>query len=706
MAAAAATVDYVPRASGRNRLVGLYPPIASMTATGDSMSGADIVVNRHHDRSGKAHRRVMRRRARAGAFVAVLAAVAGLLTLAPPASAATAPPVLWTFSAAKPYSGNAAGYFLADRDKYCPAGKPISSSLTLPKALANARSAVVTLAGSQAVNAFAHSATAESATASRAAAVGMFAGRKPVPALLALLRVHQLQPNDPSILASISALLNILGYPKESLTIVRAADAMSTAPHQAMGISGQAMLLNNEGHALLGLRRWADAERVLRQAVALSPELSEAKVNLAVALLCQHEDTDALKFFRLGQYRKAYPMVAVNDMPNPDTAPDLNQAFDLSQGADGAYPTVQIPQTWQELDGDRGALWGQTQTDWLNRLSQYDQQIQQLKSQVDWLHLPAWVSSRYYQVMIAAYRVGSQPQIKALIDQWQAAWAAFNPFYFGYMHLANGLPAGKLPDLQNARLTWPECNADPPTPAACDARWQQECSNLNASEHASWLPLITAFDQITHKLGRVEYRAMTAVVANLADPTLHRIALLEVQRQWGFGTYVQLLNEVSRWAGYLNGSYCNAPPPTENPTLDDGVQKNSAPCPAALKGVKFSVKLGDFLKASVNCEQVGLEVASKSDVLWIGFFGEGSYNFVKGTGTLFAGVKAGGKIPETNVSVSAKEGLYMSIGGSGITDVGMRVSTSGSYGLVGGPTVDMKGPSYQISWTSQTITFE
>jgi len=57
------------------------------------------------------------------------------------------------------------------------------------------------------------------------------------------------------------------------------------------------------------------------------------------------------------------------------------------------------------------------------------------------------------------------------------------------------------------------------------------------------------------------------------------------------------------------------------------------------------------------------------------------------------------------VSVSAKEGLYLTIGSSGIRDVGMRVSTSGSYGLAGGPTVDMKGPGYQISWVSQTITF-
>jgi hypothetical protein len=29
-------------------------------------------------------------------------------------------------------------------------------------------------------------------------------------------------------------------------------------------------------------------------------------------------------------------------------------------------------------------------------------------------------------------------------------------------------------DLQKACPTWPECNANPPTPSACDARWQRE----------------------------------------------------------------------------------------------------------------------------------------------------------------------------------------------------------------------------------------
>jgi hypothetical protein len=275
---------------------------------------------------------------------------------------------------------------------------------------------------------------------------------------------------------------------------------------------------------------------------------------------------------------------------------------------------------------------------------------------------------------------------------------------FDYWHTVDGLPAGKLPDLQKARSTWPECTASPPTPDACNARWQQECSDLNASENAAWLPLMHAYDRVIRAHYRASYRYMTAVVANIADPQLHRLAMVEVKRS-AWTDYLQLINQLRDWNGYLRLSNCDSSPPTENPKLDNGVQKDSAACPPALKGVKFSVKFGDLVKVSANCEQVGIEVASKSDMLWIGFFGEGSFNFVKGTGTIFTGVKAGGKIPETGISVSAKEGVYLTVGSTGVEDIGMRISTSGSFGVIGGPTVDVKGPSYQISWASQTITF-
>src|SRR4051812_39468595 len=287
-----------------------------------------------------------RRRLGVRRLVAVTMAFSSVLAIGLPRPASAAPaPRLWTFAGALTVQSpdSVGSQLVAQRPTLCPAGKPIASSMTLTQALASARQTVIGLAGSSAVKAFDTSSTATSAVQSRAAAVGMFVDRKPVPSLLAMLRTHQLVPNDPTILSSISALLNILGHPKESLAVAKAADAMAAAPLSPMGISGQAILLNNEGEALLQLRRWADAERLLRQAVTLSPELSEAKVNLAVALLCQQKDEDAVKYYRLGRYRQHYDLVAQGTDPSAPSAPVISEVLDLSHGVSGTYPTFRIP---------------------------------------------------------------------------------------------------------------------------------------------------------------------------------------------------------------------------------------------------------------------------------------------------------------------------------------------------------------------------
>ena len=54
-------------------------------------------------------------------MTAALATLGSLLSFAPAAKAATPPPpVLWSFSAADKYPGNADGTLLFLRDQYCP----------------------------------------------------------------------------------------------------------------------------------------------------------------------------------------------------------------------------------------------------------------------------------------------------------------------------------------------------------------------------------------------------------------------------------------------------------------------------------------------------------------------------------------------------------------------------------------------------------
>jgi hypothetical protein len=612
----------------------------------------------------------------------------------------TPPPRLWSFGSAYDVDSPQAvlARFIANRDTYCPGGKPIAVTTSLAQALASARQYVITQAGASAVSAFDRSAAARSATESRAAAVMAFADRKPLPALLALLRTHQLLPKDPSILASISAVLNVLGLAKQSFAVAKAADAMATVPHSVMGISGQAILLNNEGHAMLLLRQWAAAEKVLRQAVALAPELSEAKVNLALALLCQQQDQEAVRFYRLGQYRRAYTMVQEGSDPSAPSVPVTDQVFDLSQGVNASYPSLTIPTSWQ----GNNTIAASDQWEALNEQAVQNSfaraaHTEQLRQQVPFGSFSLLETYRYLSIKAAIDNSTKQPTLAALRNTWVAAGPTLDAFYQSY--------SNKVATLSNARNTWPQCVFPTGSQQACDARWTSECTQLNDSSQAAWLPLMHAYDRALRKYESARYRYESAVVANVAEPHLHDYLAAYQQQGWWLDYPSEILYERA-WAIKLWGSNCHPEAPLEpNPQTDDGSNDNPKNCSQVLAGVKFAVKLGDYIKVSANCEQVGLEVAATGSIPWLGGFAEGSINFVKGTSTIFAGAKEAVKLPGTGIGVSAKEGVYLTLGGDGLEDVGLRVSTTGAFGLAAGPTVEMKGPQFQISFVSRTITF-
>ena len=652
--------------------------------------------------------RASRRPSRFRSIVAVALVFAAVFAVAPGASAdeagtartTTTAPKLWSFGSAFNVDSTDAvlARFIQNRDTYCPPGKPIAVSMTLAQALAAARQYVINTAGASAVGAFDHSTTAQSATQSRAAAVGMFADRKPLPALLALLRTRQLVPSDPSILSSISAVLNVLGLGKQSLAVAKAADAMSSTPLPAMGLNGQAILLNNEGHAMLLLRQWSAAEKVLRQAVALAPELAEAKVNLALALLCQHEDEDAVKFYRLGRYRKAYSMVQLGSDPSSPSVPVTDEVLDLSQGVSALYPDLQIPTSWL----GNNTIEASDQWQALNEAAVQASfaraaHTMQLQQQVPFGSFSLLENRRYLSIKAAIDYSTRQPAVKALRDAWVAAGPQLDAFYQSYSQDVGAL--------LNAKNTWPECVFPTGSTVACNARWNTECTQLNDSSQGAWLPLMHAYDTALRKYASARYRYESAVVANVAEPHLRAFLAAYSQQGWWLDYPSEILYERA-WSIKLWSSGCHPDAALEaNPQLDDGSTANPKSCAQVLAGVKFSVKLGDFLKVSANCEQIGLEVAAPSAIPWVGGFAEGSINFVKGKSTIFAGVKEAVKLPGTGIGVSAKEGVYFTMGGGGLEDVGLRVSTTGAFGLAAGPTVDMKGPGFQLSFVSQTIRF-
>jgi len=652
--------------------------------------------------------RVPRGPSRFRSIVGVALAVATVFAVSPGASAdesgaartTTPAPRLWSFGSGYYVDspGAVLARFIQNRDTYCPAGKPIPASMTLAQALTTARQYVVNQAGAAAVGSFDKSTTAKSATESRAAAVGMMAARKPLPALLALLRTHQLAPSDPSILSSISAVLNVLGLGKQSLVVAKGADAMAATPRAAMGINGQAILLNNEGHAMLLLRQWAAAEKVLRQAVSLSPELSEAKVNLALALLCQHEDEDAVKFYRLGRYRKAYSLVQIGSDPSAPSVPVTDQFLDLSQGVNASYPDIRIPTTWLGNNTvEASDQWYALNEAAIQASYARAAHTMQLQQQVPFSSMSLLANQRFLSIKSAIDNSTKQPALQALRDAWLADGPPLDAFYQSY--------AQNVASLFSAKNSWPECVFPTGSTQACNARWNTECSQLNDTGQSAWLPLMHAYDTAMRKYESARYRYESAVVANIAEPHL-RAYLAAYQQQGWWLDFPSELIKLRAWSIRLGVSACHPDAALEeNPQQDDGSNDDPKTCAQVLAGVKFSVKLGDYIKVSANCEQIGLEVAAPSSIPWVGGFAEGSINFVKGKSTIFAGAKEALKLPGTGIGVSAKEGVYLTMGGGGLEDVGLRVSTTGAFGLAAGPTVDLKGPGFQVSFVSQTIAF-
>jgi hypothetical protein len=444
---------------------------------------------------------------------------------------------------------------------------------------------------------------------------------------------------------------------------------------------------------------------MLREAVRLGPELSEAKINLAVALLCQEQDAEAVRFYRLGRYRKPYALVEQTQDPQHPSVPVDGEIFDLSRGVDGMFPALDIPSSWTDLAhgpaNPANADLTAADLGIAARLARFGQLERDLNARIDWQHLPRLTFNRFYLVMRAIYGARFQPGIQALDDHATQVEAELQPIYHDYYATGPGVHS-RVQDLIDASHTWPECGGGHID--SCNARWRRECSDLNATMHARWRPLAQEFDRSLRAVYAARYRRQTALAANIADPQLRQLALVRIEGDQV--EYRQLVNELQAWGAWLGGSNCPTTPSTVAVKTDDGFQQEpDGGCAPFLKGVKFAVKIGPYVKLGANCEQVTLEVAGKGDFLWIGPFAEASVDFKRGTGTVFAGGKAAAKIPETNVGVSAKEGIYATFGATGLRDLGMRVSTAGSFGLAGGPIVDMKGPSYQISFVSQTIDF-
>lgn len=176
------------------------------------------------------------------------------------------------------------------------------------------------------------------------------ANGKPLAAMALLLRAHELEPQNPTHLVNLAGLANFYGFWYESLALLDAAGTLQDAAPAPWSLNKQALLLNNQGYALIGLGQPAQAEVLLREAVKLEPLIPEAKRNLALALGEQGKCDEAARWYRLGAYREP-----IKDMLGPNKEPveseeadaitlkPWHEAYALDRGVEGRFPDVLIP---------------------------------------------------------------------------------------------------------------------------------------------------------------------------------------------------------------------------------------------------------------------------------------------------------------------------------------------------------------------------
>lgn len=513
----------------------------------------------------------------------------------------------------------------------------------------------------------------EAATAdtAQAFAVAALADRRPDGALTSLLVAAEKAPNDPMILVSAAGVLNMLGMPNEALAFLDKAATLPGAMASPMAISGEQMAANNRGHALMLLGKWAEAETVLRPVVEAEAQLSEARTNLSIALLCQDKDEEAGYFYRLGARRMLYDAVEHGEEVGGRLPLDL--IYDRTAGQSLVLPGIPIAGTLESAEGVL-PIYEQMMAAHQARFQQNADQIQAL---IDEIHerqptLPLLTNLRYANVIGAINSANQEPYIKALEDAYADADTALTELYNQHSQELNDLLDQGLPPEQ----------------------FYPACQSLLSSQWASEKLAMQAVEEARREHAAALYYEQTGLAANLADPLHHEVASL-MAKQDAESAFGDLVGMYSTRTGGMLGLWLECLGGQESIDASGGAPtfNEAQACPNFVKGVKLAVKIAG-LTMNVNCEKIEMEAAASQA---LGLFGQVTVDFARDNVTAFVGAKA--KINIGPVELSAKEGLYVTANKGGLTDAGMKVSTTGAItnGTIAGK---IDGPGFEFSVVS------
>jgi tetratricopeptide (TPR) repeat protein len=562
-----------------------------------------------------------------------------------------------------------------------------------------------------------------------------------------LLVAFELNEDDPAALLSLAGLANGQNLPQVALALLEGADEIEIASaDMPAGISKQAAKLNNQGHALLLLGEYDDAETVLQQALALSPELSEAARNLVYVLLKQGREDEARALmprvaFRLPgppdlkvqvkPEKPQQPGKPPTEPPPDEVKPDvwvkqpflledesgyvrlpLSISLDLSRKGQIAWPKIIIPEPGQDYPGTldlanqrymaakekreeiEAIESGLFQAAAGRRLTWSDhvQQAIEVRAAAVWqfhqVDLENQVLNADYESLIVS---GDQPTRFAALDvaraDHQMAEAA-DRLYERYRRDS-------------------ECAAGDSQEACCVK--QLAANDRNIQE---FTPFAKEYVDRSRVLFRESYGWASAYASNLPEGHWYSIAKLQTEQGvWNTRRFTQM----NVYMDFLHAAPLTAgrcyQPFEKVPDQPLALESDLPSCEAAFGKKSAKLTLGKFYSISVGCGKVKFSVkapVSKGKLTVagadvggeLGLQGEIEFS-IKGTVTIFGGpyASASAKVGDRGLGADLKDGVYMVIGRDGIQDAGFRVSVGSSgnaSGALGGSEPIMETMDFSV----------
>jgi tetratricopeptide (TPR) repeat protein len=547
---------------------------------------------------------------------------------------------------------------------YCAAG-PKPKQLTLEKATSNVEKFLEKTAGKDAMRAFAKSPDSRSAAkAQRAAGEAAVAG-SPGAALAAMLRAHELEPNEASHLVGAAALATAVGLPAEALGMLDAAEGLDDRRPGGMGFTNDTVALANRGHALLAAGRGADAAAPLDAALAGQPLLTEAATSLQVAALCENDPGKALQARRRSRKRQDPP-------PDP--------AVDESQGKESLLRHLPYPGLPPQAVALH-PLYKQFERDELPAIQERYQREQRYQQRMAARNpKPSALTLENEQRLVThSYVVAEAPALaalqKKLLDLNQLSHDTISEMWC----VLDGC------DSQVQQMS-ASCYGS----ANSQQCFHDKCVPKTKLYHQQWLnQALAAYDA-----GQVYTKALSkrvsGVAANLKDPDAYALAMIGIEKSKA--STFQLLAQSAQYWSYQVDRYKDSCVEGNDPPLDseagDAPPAGSGPCPDGLKALNFVLDLGP-VKLKANCSEVSAEGDLGEG--WIKGFGEVKWDVRAGTMTVVAGSKA--TFGLAGAEVGFKSGVYVTVDKDGPKDAGWRVGPGAS--VAAGP-VEYSGPSDEI----------